>query len=309
MADAEETIVKVSDGESPAVVKTDGDKSKTDTQPVVKTKTAAEEAAETIKALDAAKAEATKERAARAEAERRATEAENRERQSEGLAKSSTLTALTSGIEARKGARDAAQAALKAAWEAGDFDAAASAQVKIAELTTDLHQLNLAKEHAERVAKEPPQRREISRTEKFIADRRLPSRSAAWVRDHPEAIDKPSKLAYAHEEAMGEVGQNGFETPAYFAAIERVMGLSKQPNTEVDGEDEDEPRPARQTQQNGHQRRPPAAPPSSGAGNSNGREVSVRMTPEMRRAAEISGITEEEYAKNWLKAKSQGLIN
>jgi hypothetical protein len=33
------------------------------------------------------------------------------------------------------------------------------------------------------------------------------------------------------------------------------------------------------------------------------------MTPEMRRAAEISGVSEEEYAKNWLEAKRQGLIS
>ena len=307
MSDAEETTIVVPAAEDAANAAEKGANG---------SKNVAEEAAaDLVKQLDAAKAQTARERAAREEAERRARDAETRVGQSEGEARSSTLTAVVNAIEARQGAIETAQAALAAAWAANDFVEASKVNTRIGTLTAELLRLTEAKDFAETQAKKPPvqvrQQPAGDGVEGFIANARLPPRSASWLREHPEVLGKQKKLARAHDEAMEEVGDSGFESPKYFQIIEGIMGVEKksQPSTEVVDE-EHERQPARREVRPGaqEQRRAPAAPPSSGASAGASGRQEVRMTPEMRRAAEISGISEEEYAKNYLAAKRQGLI-
>ena len=263
-------------------------------------KTVAEEAAaELTKQIDALKSQAAREKAAREEAERRAQAAEARAVQTEGEAKSSTMTAIANAIEARNGALESAKAQLASQWSEGDFVKAAETQTRIATLTGELQRLGEAKDYAEAQAKAPPpppaRTAPVTDVDEFVRTARLPPKSAAWLKEHPEALQRQKRLALAHDVAVEEAG---FETPEYFRIIEKEMGLSS-PSVEV----EDDAPPVRATQ-----RRPPAAPPSSSASATRGK-VEVRMNAEMRRAAEISGISEEEYARNYLLARKQGLIN
>lgn len=272
---------------------------------------AAQEAADILKKqLEDERAETTRLRASNAESERRAREAEARAGQSDATAKNSIVGQLTAAIDARTGAREAASAALQAAWEAGDFKEAAKIQVRIADLSAELLQLNAGKAQAEEQAKAPARVERVAPVndvEAFIERARLPARSASWIREHPTALAEQNLLAGAHDRAMKELGSAGFETPEYFATIERIMGFEKKANGSNDGQDgaADETVTVRPRTES---RRAPAAPPSSSAGSQNARAREVRMTPEMRKAAEISGITEEEYAANYLKAKAQGLL-
>jgi hypothetical protein len=275
-------------------------------------KNVAEDAAADLRRqIDEAKAQTAREKAAREEAERRARAAESRVGQSETEARSSTLTAVANAIEARTGALAAAQAAVAAAWSEGDFTKAAEANTRVGQLTAELLRLNEAKDYAEQQAKNPPRQQiqtgQADGVEGFIQRANLPPKSAAWLRENPKVLDKQAKLARAHEEAMEEVGQSGFESPEYFGIIEKIMGVEKksQPSTEVEDEEHERRAPVRQQEQ----RRPPAAPPSSGASAGSRGKEAVRLTPEMRRAAEISGVSEEEYAKNRLELIRQGLIS
>lgn len=296
MPDIEEKTISISEGDEAKVV------TGAITAPATKetpTKSVAEEAAADLtRQLDALKSQAARDKAAREEAERRAHAAEARVVQTEGEAKSSTLSAIANAIDARNGALATAQAQLASQWTEGDFVKAAETQTRISTLASELQRLGDAKEAAEaqaKVAPTPARPGPITDVDEFARKARLPAKSTAWLKEHPEALLKQSKLALAHDVAVEEAG---FETPEYFSLIERYMGFDKKPALE-----EEDEQPLRAAA-----RRPPAAPPSASSSATRGR-VDVRMSPEMRRAAEIAGISEEEYAKNYLLAKKQGLIN
>jgi hypothetical protein len=321
MAEAAEKIISVPE-EAP-VAATLGEpiaeqaQQKTRSSPAVEA--AADEAAEIIRQQQAAKdAELARLRNANAELERRAREAEARAGQSEATTKNTMVAQISSAIDARTGALSLEKAAFKAAWEAGDSEKLAEIQVRMSTISAELLNLNSAKAQAEWEAKSPPQIQRsapINEVEAFIQQTSLPNKSATWLREHPDALSRRARLARAHEEALED--GHGFETPGYFETIERIMGIqSKKANGSSDGQDgaieewpvQQREQPRRDLQQT-QQRRAPAAPPSSSAGSQGSKARQVTLTAEMRKAAEISGITEEEYAANYLKAKAQGLIN
>ena len=55
---------------------------------------------------------------------------------------------------------------------------------------------------------------------------RLTPKSAAWLRDHPEVVDRIPRLTRAHEDAL----EDGLapESPEYFSYIEKRLGVGRQ---------------------------------------------------------------------------------
>lgn len=82
---------------------------------------------------------------------------------------------------------------------------------------------------------------------------RLAPKSAQWLREHPDAVNKIGKLARAHQDAV----EDGIpaESAEYFRYIEARLGYGNQSDAGGDYESEVEEEPA--------PRAPPKKPPAS----------------------------------------------
>lgn len=130
----------------------------------------------------------------------------------------------------------------------------------------------------------------------------LPSQKT-WLKEHPEVLTdqrKYQRLSAYHFEAEDKGLQPG--TQRYFDYLNERLGY-KQPEVDVDDEEDDEPTPRRSVQ----------APPSRGAHSPTTGKVQennrITLTPKEREAAEIAGVDPLTYAKNLQKLrqlKSEG---
>jgi hypothetical protein len=124
--------------------------------------------------------------------------------------------------------------------------------------------------------------------------------SAQWLqsnRDHLKDSRSFRIMARAHEDAI----DHGIipESDDYFRFVENRLGIKG---------DSAPPDVAMSAAAAPVQRRqsPPAAPVSRQPSNANGsRPHVVKLTPEQREAARISGVTEEEYARQMLKERNR----
>lgn len=249
--------------------------------------------------LDKEKRRANEERAARVEAERRASHMERQANRSEVDIQEGNLNLVVSAIETIKRDNMMAKRAYAEAMAAGNFEAAAEANEIIAINGSKLVQLENGKAALEarvnsaKAESQKPQRPPQMEDPVEAIASQLSPRSAAWVREHPEFVRdgrRYTKMIGAHNMAIGD----GLvaDTDEYFDYIERTLGVSKEPARRSDEADEEPVSAAAKPAQ--RRSPPPAAPPSRGG--TNGR--SIRLTPEQREAASISGLTEEEYAAN-----------
>lgn len=192
--------------------------------------------------------------------------ANQRLRQADDQVVSSQLDTVLSGIAAANAAADSAQQEFIAAAEAGDFAAQARAQRKISAAEAQRVRLEEAKDDLEDVKQrrpvqqqqrheQPPQRRPaVDPVEEVIQNGGLSSKSAAWLRAHPQAVtDRKlnSKMMAAHHAAVAE--DIALDTPEYFKRIEAAIA----------------PVAARPANNAGDGTRPSSAA-ASGAGNSGG---------------------------------------
>jgi hypothetical protein len=270
-------------------------------------KVAADEAAEALKqAVEKAQSEAVaKIRAAEetAQAERTRAEAAQRlaeQRDAEAkaykeAAESSELTLLNSGIESETREVASHQAALEAAWEAGEFKKAGELQVKLAKATARLDRLEAAKEDYEAGARKTPVTEgrvepqiQQSPLEQYLS--RMAPRAQAWLRSHPECAPpqlggdpvKHNAMMKGHYAAGEQKITEGSDD--YFRVIEESAGY-RQPAAPVSAAAEIVPaeRPRRAAPV-------PAAPVTREPPGSNapGPKRTYTLTKEQQEAAKIT---------------------
>lgn len=223
-------------------------------------------------------------------------------------AQNSDLQTITSAIEVVRSNQNNAKTALKKALADGDVDAIADLQEEIAVNSVRIAQLESGKESIEAQAKNPPhQQTPVNDPVEALASQ-LSSRSAAWVRNHPEFAKDSRKyqaMIGAHNVAIGQ--GKAVDTDEYFTEIERVLGVTTTSKDE-DNVDDDPTRDAAKTVQ---RRSSPSPAPVSRTTTTTPeeRKNTIRLSAAEREMASNMGMTEEEYAKNKRELVRQGRIN
>ena len=303
-------------------------KSAAQQQPRTRQSTTADEAAAALsQAMKTAETEATARKAAEATAlaERQRAEAaqrlaEQRAQEAKGYrekAEGHELTIINSGVESATREVAAHQQEFKRAMEAGDFDEASAAQVKLAKAAAALDRLEDAKANYESGVRKTPTAEgrveapiQQSAFEQYVS--RFDPQAQAWLRTHPECVPseyggdatKNAKMMSGHYDALARgLRPNSSE---YFQAIEEHVGI-REPVTPAApvssaatvvqaGSQEPAPRPApRQTRQ-----AQPSAPVSRDAPAANGapQTRSVNLTPAQQEIALLATAPREVLGSN-----------
>lgn len=240
-------------------------------------------------------------------------EAENRERNASSQAyamrnevASNQHQLVSNTLDFVKQERANMKAAYSQALSAGDYDAAAEINDRIADMAAKILDLENGKAAMEAQAQQPqqPQQQQPSDSVEAFASRLTP-RSASWVRSHPEYVRNPrlnQKMIAAHQMAVAD----GIEpdTDEYFGYVEDMLQVKNQPYR--DGGEESMSGASKPVQRRSS---PAAAPVSRSMNSSGGKPNVVTLTPEMREIAKNLGQTPEEYAKNRLALIREGRIN
>ena len=241
--------------------------------------------------LDAAQKRAEEAETRREEAERlRVSEAERHARETaqvRATAASAEMTAIDNAIANVEHEKADAKAEYSKAMESGDYEAAAEAQAKLADIAVRSQRIKEGKAAIERRAEDA--RQQSDPIEQYAAQ--LSAKSASWVRNHPEVVTDVSKrtaLERAHYGALSE----GYvvDSSEYFAHLDRKMGFGKE-EQRADLMHE----PAQTRTQSA-----PAAPPSreSATTPSNPSQTRIRLSAAQREIAAACGMTDAEYAKH-----------
>lgn len=237
--------------------------------------------------LEAAEARAKAAEDARHKAELVAHEAR-------GTVQETNLQLVANAIDTLRQSNEIAKANYKAAMANGDYDAAAGYQEDMANHAAKLLQLEQGKQALE-TAPQPvmPVSRPSDPVEAFASQ--LSSRSADWVRKHPQFVTDPrlnQKMIAAHNMAVAD--GHAADSDDYFATVEALLGVRKAATPE-------EPLSSASRRSTP----PPAAPVSR---ETRGGNV-VRLTAEEREMAEMMKMTPEEYAKNKVALKKEGRMH
>lgn len=186
------------------------------------------------------------------------------------------------------------------ALQSGDFDRATKIQREMSANEAKLLQLNNGREAMESAPRAPePQLPPADPVEDFAS--RLSSRSADWVRRHPEFVRDQrlnAKMIAAHNLAVAD----GIpaDTDDYFAAIEETLKIGSR-NVQSDTDDQHAAKAVRRRDA------APAAAPAN-RGNQSASSNVVRLSAAQREMAEMMGMKPEEYAKNMVALKKEGKI-
>lgn len=188
------------------------------------------------------------------EARKKAEEYARHQAQQVGYARNevqdSNLKIILNAIDATEQAAVNAERDYADAMAAGDFTAAARAQRMIAQAESHLLQLNNGKQRLEENLQQQTAEGSISAPEMPNFEPRIPQdpvemyasklapKSAQWLREHPDAVNKIGKLTRAHQDAV----EDGLapESSDYFRYIEGRLGYSN----DVDEEIEEAPKAA-----------------------------------------------------------------
>lgn len=203
-----------------------------------------------------------------AEKDKRLAEAEREKERLRGEAEgakkqvaNSHLDTVTTALNSAKSDAEQAKRDIRTAKDANDIDAEIDAQDRLAQARADERRLDEAKSDLEARAKAPPKRQAAPSdpVEAYVQGRTAPT--ASWLRAHPEFITdqrKQAKLTAAHYDAEGD----GLvaDTPAYFAHVEKFLGIGGEAVTKAATEAA-QVEPARQRK---------AAPVAPGSAVSNG---------------------------------------
>ncbi|NDB69083.1 MAG: hypothetical protein EB015_13955 [Methylocystaceae bacterium] len=132
-------------------------------------------------------------------------------------------------------------------------------------------------------------------------------RSAQWLRMNKQYLQDQrtiNKMERAHYDALDDGIKP--ETDEYFSYVENRLGINRQRQVE-DHADEDNPMSSASAPT--QRRTPPPAAPVTRSGNGTGtRSNAVRLTPEQREIAKITGQTEQQYYDELQRAKKRGEI-
>jgi hypothetical protein len=236
-------------------------------------------------------------------ATRAAQEQSQRAAYAEQRAVGSTVGMIDSALENAQSVAANAKAKFQAALDAADHAVAAQAQEELSDARHNLLRLQEQRAMVEaqlRQAQQQPQRQQQPQPEPASIDtisRDLVNagypRSADWLRSHPEWVSRPDLLKRVASADNHLVDNKGFvrESDEYFAALEQELGVNQQQR-----------RP-----DYGQQRRSAAAPTSNSAPSLRTGQPMMRshvtLTPAQREAAELSGMTEREYAQEFETAR------
>lgn len=266
------------------------------------TETVADGVAELQRKLDEAER-------ARGAAERRADEAFRRVGQAETTAYGSQMAVINSALETLNANRETLKREYSAALAAGEFDKVADIQAQIADEAARKVEVERGKAALESQARSQTQTTGDPRVERYVQN--LQPRAAAWIRAHPHYVtdaglnDELMEKHYAARRAGHADGTDGYFTFMESnllgggAAPARAQEQEKEKDTGSGGESMSAA--AQATQRRDVQ--PSPAAPSRGGG---GRQV--RLSAREAEAARISGLTDEEYAKNMERERRAGTI-
>ena len=296
MADEDETIAPADDtsvsGKDDGVVVIEKD----DDEDVIP----AERGIEDLKkSLEAERLAAAEERRMRAEAEKRAYEAQVEAHRQTQNAAAAHYQSLKDGISFSKGRESQLIEAWKEAKAMGDYQKEVELQREVYQQQMILERLEAEKARMERMAQNPPQpvapppQNPESMIDQWVSG--LPPRTKNWVqrnRDYLELEDPAyqNRIKAAHFAALAD----GFthESDGYFEAVEERLGLRKAPKRRAaDDEDEAEDRSSRRS----------VAPPSAPVSRGGDRKGTYRLSEAEKEAAQVSGLSYEEYAKNKMR--------
>lgn len=241
------------------------------------------------------------ERQAREDAERRAREASARANQAATEVEDTHLHLVKNAIDTVRRDQEILKSNIKEAWSIGDYDKAAEYQELMSSNAAKLLQL----EHGFQEMQNRPPVRPVAPPAPTVAPvddliQRVTPLSAQWLQNNRDNLKDPRSfriMARAHEDAV----DHGIipESDEYFRFVENRLGIKAETAA---------PEPAMSAAAAPVQRRqsPPAAPvsrqPSTASGN---KPHVVRLTPEQREAAQISGLSDEEYARNMLRERNR----
>jgi len=296
MADEPEQIEIEIDPTEKEVKKDEVEVVKAEESPV-KTETAPEDG---IKAL---KKQLEEERSARIAAEKAANEAKQNAFRAQNEVADTNLHLINNAIDSVKANTLNLKSAYAQAMAAGDYDSAADIQQTMAENSAKLLQLEQGKQALESSPKQKAPEPVQSDPVEALASQ-LSSRSAQWVRAHPEYARNPNlyrKMIAAHELAMAD-GISP-DTDDYFDSIENTLRIRRDAPVQAEATAD----AAKVTQR---RTAPPAAPVSrSGNAGTGNRPNVVRLTKDEREMAQMMGMTDQEYAKNKLALQREGKLN
>lgn len=238
---------------------------------------------------------------ARAEAQQREAQARQMATQAQAQAGQSNLEMLTGSIAQANQNLQLLRARYAQLTAEGDHNGAAEVMTATAAWTGHLQKLQEGKTALEQHLRQPQQQPVQQNPVEVMAASLTPA-SAAWLRAHPAAAQDIDALRSAHTLALK---RHGHETPAYFAAIENMLGMAPvaeqgraqaQPQNRVEVPVGDDAMSGAAQAVSQRQSAPAAAPVSrSGNGGGSAPTGRVRLSPDEVEAAEIAGQTPEEY--------------
>lgn len=252
-----------------------------------------------------------------ADAEKRAMDAEAKVQSAQADVQDTQLKLVETAILSKADEAANLKRQYSHALASGDYDAAADIQLQMSRNAAEQLNLENGKLAMENQAKQPKVQQRGSEVEDFAAQMRANGypRSAEWVRNHPEYVTSQrmnQKMIAAHQIAIAD--GHAADTDDYFSAVEKVLGISDTPAKRGDIPHDDaaelaaKPVSRRAASEDGAA--PPAAPvsrnPPTNGGN---RPQVVRLSAEEREMAALSGLTEQEYARNKLSLKKEGRLN
>lgn len=232
---------------------------------------------------------------------RRRQDAESRAANAGKEVQDTNLTLVTTAIAQVTAASERLEADYAQALQDSDFAAAAKIQREMSKNEVNLQSLEAGKKQLEEDAKRPPPQ-EISGDPVDVLANQLSPRSASWVRSHPEYARDPrlyQRMLAAHNLAMSE--DIKADSDEYFAAIEGTLKIGKPAAVR-----EVPPESALSAAAEPTRAPPPAAPVRGGGG---GGAQTVRLSAAEREIAQMSGMTDQEYAANKLALTREGKIN
>ena len=183
------------------------------------------------------KKRAEMERHARQQAEQYAYQQAQKANYAQAEVQDSNLRTILNAISADEQAAANAERVYADAIAAGDTALAAKAQREMAKAEARLVQLENGRRALEERLQATEGRVEEPEMPRFAPQptdpvdalaSRLTPKSAAWLRQHPEAANSVNKLTAAHQAAVELEGIQP-ESPEYFAYIEQKLGYSETP--------------------------------------------------------------------------------
>lgn len=241
-------------------------------------------------------------RAATQQAQQMAMEASQRAQMAERQMMGSTLSAIDSAIAVAEQEAVNLRAHFQAALDAADHKAAAEVNERQSDVRANLLRLKEQRAYADAEARRPPQQPRPQPQPQQVGPEQIIQnlaqegypRSAEWLRNHSEWASRPELLKRIASASNHLVDNRGLqlESDEYFAALEQELGMTQRARQSV--------------------ARPAAAPSPSAVSLRTGQPVMrshVPLTPEQRAAAiEMHGMTEQEFAKEFEKARVDGKL-